>query len=105
MYASDNLTGGHIIMLGTGNEEASRRALSAFPGGMQIGGELCLGFEAGIEVFRSVTQSRSRGIEADHFRITPLSLHPFFSVIFCTQVVSLPQTLAHTWMLEHPMLL
>ena len=38
MYRRDKLTGGHIIMLGPGNEEAARAALAAWPGGMQIGG-------------------------------------------------------------------
>lgn len=38
MYARDDLPGGHIIMLGPGNESAARKALSAFPGGMQVGG-------------------------------------------------------------------
>jgi phosphoribosylformimino-5-aminoimidazole carboxamide ribotide isomerase len=38
MYRRDNLTGGHIIMLGPGNEEAAAEALAAWPGGMQLGG-------------------------------------------------------------------
>lgn len=38
MYRRDNLTGGHIIMLGPGNEKAAVDALTAWPGGMQIGG-------------------------------------------------------------------
>ncbi len=38
MYHNDNLTGGHIIMLGKGNDEAASEALSAWPGGMQVGG-------------------------------------------------------------------
>jgi phosphoribosylformimino-5-aminoimidazole carboxamide ribotide isomerase len=38
MYRRDKLTGGHIIMLGPGNEEAALAALAAWPGGMQIGG-------------------------------------------------------------------
>ena len=38
MYRDDRLTGGHIIMLGGGNEEAAEQALRAYPGGMQIGG-------------------------------------------------------------------
>ncbi|MEY2466070.1 MAG: phosphoribosylformimino-5-aminoimidazole carboxamide ribotide isomerase, partial [Verrucomicrobiota bacterium] len=32
------LTGGHVIMLGPGNDGAAREALRAFPGGLQIGG-------------------------------------------------------------------
>jgi phosphoribosylformimino-5-aminoimidazole carboxamide ribotide isomerase len=38
MYREDGLTGGHIIMLGGGNERAAEEALRAYPGGMQIGG-------------------------------------------------------------------
>lgn len=38
MYRQDNLTGGHVIMLGAGNEAAAIDALSAWPGGMQLGG-------------------------------------------------------------------
>ena len=38
MYQGDDLSGGHIIMLGPGNEEAALDALAAWPGGMQIGG-------------------------------------------------------------------
>ncbi len=38
MYQRDDLTGGHVIMLGSGNEEAALEALAAWPGGLQIGG-------------------------------------------------------------------
>lgn len=38
LYQQDNLTGGHIIKLGPGNDEAATEALAAWPGGMQIGG-------------------------------------------------------------------
>lgn len=38
LYRQDNLTGGHIVMLGPGNVEAAEEALAAWPGGMQIGG-------------------------------------------------------------------
>jgi phosphoribosylformimino-5-aminoimidazole carboxamide ribotide isomerase len=38
MYQKDQLQGGHIIMLGGGNEVAAAQALQAYPGGMQIGG-------------------------------------------------------------------
>ena len=37
-YKSDGLTGGHVIKLGSGNDEAAREALAAWPGGLQIGG-------------------------------------------------------------------
>ncbi len=38
LYKRDGLRGGHVIMLGPGNETAAREALSAYPGGLQIGG-------------------------------------------------------------------
>jgi len=38
LYRRDGLAGGHVIMLGPGNETEARAALAAFPGGLQIGG-------------------------------------------------------------------
>lgn len=38
LFKRDGLTGGHVIMLGPGNEAAALQALRAYPGGMQIGG-------------------------------------------------------------------
>jgi phosphoribosylformimino-5-aminoimidazole carboxamide ribotide isomerase len=38
LYRRDQLTGGHVIMLGSGNEAEARAALAAYPGGLQIGG-------------------------------------------------------------------
>lgn len=37
-FRHDGLTGGHVIMLGKGNEAAAKEALAAWPGGMQVGG-------------------------------------------------------------------
>lgn len=37
-FREDELIGGHVIMLGPGNEDAARAALGAYPGGMQVGG-------------------------------------------------------------------
>lgn len=37
-YKRDGLTGGHVIMLGPGNDTQARSALAAYPGGLQIGG-------------------------------------------------------------------
>ncbi|MFH0727457.1 MAG: phosphoribosylformimino-5-aminoimidazole carboxamide ribotide isomerase [Pseudomonadota bacterium] len=47
LYRKDNLTGGHIIQLGPGNEAVSRAALSAWPGGMQLGGGVNIDNAAG----------------------------------------------------------
>ena len=38
LYARDKLEGGHVIMLGPGNEEAASAALAAYPGGLHLGG-------------------------------------------------------------------
>ena len=37
-FRADQLTGGHVIQLGPGNEAAARQALAAWPGGLQLGG-------------------------------------------------------------------
>ena len=38
LYRDAGLSGGHVIMLGAGNERAAREALQAWPGGLQLGG-------------------------------------------------------------------
>lgn len=38
LYKKDQLTGGHVIKLGPGNEEAALSALKTYPNGLQIGG-------------------------------------------------------------------
>ncbi|HKQ38476.1 MAG TPA: phosphoribosylformimino-5-aminoimidazole carboxamide ribotide isomerase [Verrucomicrobiae bacterium] len=38
LYQMSGLRGGHVIMLGPGNEVAGQEALNAYPGGLQIGG-------------------------------------------------------------------
>lgn len=38
LYKDTNATGAHVIMLGPGNEEAAKEALSAWPGMLQVGG-------------------------------------------------------------------
>lgn len=38
LFLQNKLTGGHVIMLGPGNEEAAISALEAYPNGLQIGG-------------------------------------------------------------------
>ena len=42
LYQRDGLKGGHLIMLGLGNEDAAREALAAYPGGLQVGGGINL---------------------------------------------------------------
>lgn len=38
LYRRDGLRGGHVILLGAGNDHAGRSALAAYPGGLQLGG-------------------------------------------------------------------
>lgn len=38
LYARDRLPGGHVIMLGPGNERQAMSALQTYPGGMHVGG-------------------------------------------------------------------
>ncbi len=38
LYRQDGLEGGHVILLGPGNETAAREALAAYPGGLHLGG-------------------------------------------------------------------
>ncbi|HKO53901.1 MAG TPA: phosphoribosylformimino-5-aminoimidazole carboxamide ribotide isomerase [Polyangiaceae bacterium] len=42
LYRRDGLLGGHVILLGAGNDEAARAALAAYPGGLQVGGGMNL---------------------------------------------------------------
>jgi phosphoribosylformimino-5-aminoimidazole carboxamide ribotide isomerase len=38
LFKRDDLSGGHVIMLGPGNETQALKALHAYPGGLQVGG-------------------------------------------------------------------
>src|SRR6266404_8631252 len=38
LYKRDGLRGGHVILLGPGNENEALSALRAYPGGLQVGG-------------------------------------------------------------------
>ncbi len=38
LYRRDGLRGGHVILLGEGNEAPAREALGAYPDGLQVGG-------------------------------------------------------------------
>src|SRR5256885_7785853 len=38
LYRKSDAFGAHVIMLGPGNEEAAKEALSAWPGHLQVGG-------------------------------------------------------------------
>ena len=47
LYRRDGLTGGHVILLGPGNDQVAREALRAYPGGLQVGGGVNLENAAG----------------------------------------------------------
>jgi phosphoribosylformimino-5-aminoimidazole carboxamide ribotide isomerase len=38
LYRRDGLAGGHVVMLGPGNEDEACAAIAAYPGGLQVGG-------------------------------------------------------------------
>src|SRR5690242_4292253 len=42
LYKRDGLKGGHVILLGPGNEDQARGALQAYPGGLHLGGGVTL---------------------------------------------------------------
>ena len=54
-YRNDQLFGGHVIMLGPGNEDAAAQALAAFPGGLQVGGGIRPG-NAAVWLSRGASQ-------------------------------------------------
>ena len=43
LYQRAGLTGGHVVMLGPGNESEACAAIAAYPGGLQIGGGINAG--------------------------------------------------------------
>ena len=43
LYKAAGLSGGHMIMLGGGSEDAAKSALTAYPNGLQIGGGITAG--------------------------------------------------------------
>ncbi len=76
LYKRDGLKGGHVIMLGPGNETAARAALHAYPGGLQIGGGVNLdNAQSWLEAGAShviVTSWAFRGGQVDWDRLAQL---------------------------------
>jgi phosphoribosylformimino-5-aminoimidazole carboxamide ribotide isomerase len=76
LYKRDGLKGGHIIMLGAGNETEARAALQVYPGGLQIGGGINLNnARAWLEAGAShviVTSWVFRGGQVDWERLAQL---------------------------------
>jgi phosphoribosylformimino-5-aminoimidazole carboxamide ribotide isomerase len=76
LYRRDGLKGGHVILLGPGNESAARAALEAYPGGLQVGGGVTLdNARAWLDVGAShviVTSWVFRGGQVDWERLSQL---------------------------------
>jgi phosphoribosylformimino-5-aminoimidazole carboxamide ribotide isomerase len=76
LYRRDALKGGHVILLGPGNETAARAALEAYPGGLQLGGGVNLdNARAWLEAGAShviVTSWVFRGGQVDWERLAQL---------------------------------
>src|SRR5512137_1087966 len=76
LYQRDGLKGGHVIMLGPGNEGEARAALRAYAGGLQIGGGVNLdNARAWLEAGAShviVTSWVFRGGQVDWERLSQL---------------------------------
>jgi phosphoribosylformimino-5-aminoimidazole carboxamide ribotide isomerase len=77
LYKRDGLKGGHVIMLGPGNETEARAALMVYPGGLQIGGGVNLdNAQAWLDAGAShviVTSWVFRGGQVDWARLAQLS--------------------------------
>jgi len=43
LYRRDGLAGGHVVMLGPGNENEACAAIATYPGGLQVGGGISAG--------------------------------------------------------------
>lgn len=69
LYRSNDLHGGHVIMLGPGNDEAARQSLAAWPNGLQVGGGIKdvnakEWIDAGAEKVRSTASIGYKFVEA-----------------------------------------
>lgn len=67
LFQENKLTGGHVIMLGPGNEDAAIRALQSYPKGLQVGG--------------GITANNAKNISMQGHPMS--SLHPIFSMMAC----------------------
>jgi phosphoribosylformimino-5-aminoimidazole carboxamide ribotide isomerase len=76
LYKRDGLKGGHVIMLGSGNDSEARAALRAYPSGLQIGGGVNLdNAQSWLDAGAShviVTSWVFRGGQVDWERLTQL---------------------------------
>ena len=82
LYRNNDLRGGHVIMLGPGNDDAAREALVAWPEGLQVGGGIKdsnarYWVEAGAERVRTQFQP-CKGLYSLILRSRSLLLHICF---------------------------
>ncbi len=85
LYRDNGLMGGHVILLGPGNESEAKAALRAFPGGLQVGGGIQPGnakeyLDAGAShvivtswLFPSTSSGQVRSAHLDLERLKELS--------------------------------
>jgi len=88
LYRKHNLRGGHVIMLGPGNESAAMESLQALPHGLQIGGGINASnarnwIEAGAEKVCRQFYCSTIGLHVeqivDHRNILPVPIRSFLS--------------------------
>ena len=76
-YRLENLRGGHVIKLGSGNDRAAAEALAAWPGGLHVGGGITLdnaGYWLDIGAEKVIVTSwLFQGRELDMARVRRLS--------------------------------
>jgi phosphoribosylformimino-5-aminoimidazole carboxamide ribotide isomerase len=92
VYRENALIGGHIIKLGPNNDEAAREALSAWPGGMQVGGGINdtnaqEWLDAGTEKVSSGSEKTS--VNADEYEKLIITSWLFPNAIFDEERLSL----------------
>jgi Phosphoribosylformimino-5-aminoimidazole carboxamide ribonucleotide (ProFAR) isomerase len=77
MYKRDGVKGGHVIMLGKGNEAAAKAALAAYEGGLQVGGGItAVNAKEYLDAGAAMSSSRagfSRTVELDIERLRLLT--------------------------------
>ena len=87
-YRDDQLSGGHVIKLGSGNDEAARSALAAWPGGLQIGGGIdAENAEAWLEAGASAVIVTSHLFDSETAEFCPERLQRLVDLIGADRLV------------------
>jgi phosphoribosylformimino-5-aminoimidazole carboxamide ribotide isomerase len=94
LYKDNGLTGGHVVMLGPGNDEAAKEALRTWPGGLQVAGGITdknaqYWIDAGAE---KVATPSSHLLFSSHAGLCPFSpgLHKRYSLVGYCDVFFVP---------------